>query len=159
MQAMKYGGGVWGFSQKLRQIFSNVRFLTSRIFWDLPPGAAVRDAIRHTGYPMSGAVLGGAINEAEYLRVFADMAKERVDGLMVASDGGNFAFRKLLVELVTKAAIPAIYPYSEHVELGGLIPYSFDSSKSSDERNSNCSNTQGISPGEILIISRRNSSC
>jgi putative ABC transport system substrate-binding protein len=32
----------------------------------------------------------------------------------------------LLVELVAKSSVPAVYPYREFVEVGGLISYSVD---------------------------------
>ena len=65
-------------------------------------------------------------NEQEYQRVFNSMELERVDGILVSDESEHFAYRRLLVELAAKTRIPAIYAYREHVELGGLMAYSFD---------------------------------
>ncbi len=47
-----------------------------------------------------------------------------MDALLVAEEPVNFTYRWLLVELAAKSRIPAIYPFREHVELGGLMSYS-----------------------------------
>ena len=67
-----------------------------------------------------------SFNEQEYQRVFNSMEHERVDGILVSDESEHFTYRRLLVELATKTRIPAIYAYREHVELGGLMAYSFD---------------------------------
>ena len=54
------------------------------------------------------------------------MEHERVDGILVSDESEHFAYRRLLVELAAKTRIPAIYTFREHVELGGLMAYSFD---------------------------------
>ena len=54
------------------------------------------------------------------------MEHERVDGILVSDESELFAYRRLLVELAAKTRIPTIYAYREHVELGGLMAYSFD---------------------------------
>ncbi len=65
-------------------------------------------------------------NEQEYQRVFNSMEHERVDGILVSDESEQFTYRRLLVELAAKTRIPTIYAYREHVELGGLMAYSFD---------------------------------
>jgi len=45
---------------------------------------------------------------------------------MVAEEPWQFTYRQLLVELAAKSRIPAIYSFRDHVELGGLMAYSFD---------------------------------
>jgi putative ABC transport system substrate-binding protein len=45
---------------------------------------------------------------------------------MVSDEGEHITYRIALVELIAKGAIPAIYPYRELVEVGGLMAYSID---------------------------------
>jgi putative ABC transport system substrate-binding protein len=105
---------------------SNARYLASQPNWERPTGAAVRAAARQAGISLAGALLGSPINEAEYQRVFNSMEQDQVDALMVSDEPIHFTYRRLLVELVAKSRIPAIYPFREHVELGGLMSYSAD---------------------------------
>jgi putative ABC transport system substrate-binding protein len=85
----------------------------------------VREASRRLGISLNGETMCG-FNEQEYQRAFNSMELERVDGILVSDEGEHFAYRRLLVELAAKTRIPAIYAYREHVELGGLMAYSFD---------------------------------
>ena len=104
---------------------SNVRFLVSQLSWERAPGAAVREASRRLGISLKGETMS-SFNEQEYQRAFNSMEHERVDGILVSDEGEHFTYRRLLVELAAKTRIPAIYAYREHVELGGLMAYSFD---------------------------------
>jgi len=104
---------------------SNVRFLASQLSWERAPGAAVREASRRLGISLKGETMS-SFNEQEYQRAFNSMEHERVDGILVSDEGEHFTYRRLLVELAAKTRIPASYAYREHVELGGLMAYSFD---------------------------------
>jgi putative tryptophan/tyrosine transport system substrate-binding protein len=105
---------------------SNARFLTVRKQWDGPTGAAVREAAQRTGISLAGALLSETISEADYLRVFDSMAQDRVDALIVSEVSENLTNRQLIAELAAKHRIPAIYPYREFVDVGGLMAYSVD---------------------------------
>ena len=104
---------------------SNARFLVSQLSWERFAGAAVREASRRLGISLKGETMSG-FNEQEYRRVFNSMELERVDGILVSDESEHFAYRRLLVELAAETRIPASYAYREHVELGGLMAYSFD---------------------------------
>ena len=104
---------------------SNARYLVSQLNWERFQGAAVREASRQAGISLAGAPMT-SFNEQEYQRVFNSMEHERVDGILVSDESELFAYRRLLVELAAKTRIPTIYAYREHVELGGLMAYSFD---------------------------------
>ena len=84
-----------------------------------PSGARV-------GMTMIGALLDDPIQEPEYRRAFAAMVRERVDALLVADTAENYTHRRLIVELAAQARLPAIYPYRDFAEIGGLITYSAD---------------------------------
>ena len=104
---------------------SNARYLVSQLNLERFTGAAVREASRVLGISLAGEPMS-SFNEQEYQRVFNSMEHERVDGILVSDESEHFAYRRLLVELAAKTRIPAIYAYREHVELGGLMAYSFD---------------------------------
>jgi putative ABC transport system substrate-binding protein len=106
---------------------SNARFLASQFDWELASEAlAVRAAASQAGITLLGAVLGNTIDEAAYQRVFASMEQERVDALVVSSAGEHLTNRVAIVELAAKNRLPAIYPYREFTDVGGLLAYSID---------------------------------
>jgi putative tryptophan/tyrosine transport system substrate-binding protein len=105
---------------------SNARFLTLRSSWEKVQGEAVRKEARQLGISLEGALLDGAIDEAQIRRVFAAMEQDRVDALMVIDDAGLFPHRQLIVELASKGRIPTIYAHRIFVGPGGLMTYSFD---------------------------------
>ena len=104
---------------------SDARFLVSQLNWERALGAAVREASGRLGISLKGETMS-SFNEQEYQRVFNSMELERVDGILVSDESEHFTYRRLLVELAAKTRIPAIYAHREHVELGGLMAYSFD---------------------------------
>jgi putative ABC transport system substrate-binding protein len=46
--------------------------------------------------------------------------------MIASSTGGSWAYRPLIVELAENNRLPAIHPYREAVELGGLMAYASD---------------------------------
>ena len=105
---------------------STVGYLVSRPFWEDPRGAAAREAAKRAGISLKAALLGSAFNEAEYQRVFRSMEQDRADALMVSDEPEHVTNRATIVELAAKGRIPAIYPFREFVEVGGLMAYSID---------------------------------
>jgi putative tryptophan/tyrosine transport system substrate-binding protein len=81
---------------------------------------------RHPGISFTCAMLDGAIDEAQYRRLFNVMEQDRVDALMVSDQPENLAYRQLIVDLAAKSRIPAIYAYRDQVVLGGLMAYAHD---------------------------------
>ena len=105
---------------------SNASFLVPKSFWERPEASAVREAANQARISLPGALLDSPISEAAYQRVFVSMKQDQVDGLVVSSDPEHIANRVLIVELAAKNGIPAIYPYREFTEVGGLLAYSID---------------------------------
>jgi putative tryptophan/tyrosine transport system substrate-binding protein len=71
-------------------------------------------------------VFDGNIDEAEYQRVFAAFEQDRPHALMVMEIGVHLTHRVTIVELAAKHRLPAMYPFREFVEIGGLMSYSPD---------------------------------
>jgi len=66
-----------------------------------------------------------AVRRVEDLdRAFAAIARGHADALFVVSGRSLLAERGRIVEFAAKSRLPAIYPYREYVEAGGLMSYS-----------------------------------
>lgn len=66
------------------------------------------------------------MNEAEYRRVFDEMQRDHVDGIMISGEPENYTHRVLLGQLTWQYHIPAICYYADTVEAGALMSYGFD---------------------------------
>ena len=58
--------------------------------------------------------------------MFAEIAQDRPDAVIVNSIGDLSASRQLIVELVNRNRLPAIYSWREYAEAGGLMAYATD---------------------------------
>jgi putative tryptophan/tyrosine transport system substrate-binding protein len=106
---------------------SRVGFLAPRLVWEgTGEGRIMREVAQRNGIFILGPGLGDPIGEPEYRRVFAAMAQERVEALIVGDQAENTTHRRLIVQLAETGRLPAIYAYREYVELGGLMAYGVD---------------------------------
>ena len=95
---------------------ANVRFLvttTSRWLWETKAGDALRDPASRAGISIDAALVSTPVDQAAYEKVFEAMERDRVDGL-------------LIVDLAARYRLPAIYPYRDFVDAGGLLSYGID---------------------------------
>ena len=92
----------------------------------MPQGAAIRKAANEMAVEPIGALLDGAIDEREYRRVFAAMAQERVDAVIVNDSAENYTNQRLITKLAESGRLPAIYPDRSFVVLGGLMAYGIE---------------------------------
>ncbi|MBV8121036.1 MAG: ABC transporter substrate-binding protein [Alphaproteobacteria bacterium] len=102
---------------------SKVAFLTIGTSQDLD------QILREAAGKLEISVIDMALQEAtpiELQRVFAEIAQDRPDAVIVNSIGDLLASRQLIVELVNKNRLPAIYPWREYAEAGGLMAYATD---------------------------------
>ena len=69
--------------------------------------------------------LQSPIDETECRRVIPALAREQLDAVLV---GGTvpYVHRALVVELLAKTRLPAIYQLSDYVKLGGLMAYAIN---------------------------------
>ena len=54
------------------------------------------------------------------------MEQQRPDVVLVSGEGDLYAHRQLIVELAEKNRLPAMCPYRDYVEAGGLMAYTVD---------------------------------
>jgi putative ABC transport system substrate-binding protein len=69
---------------------------------------------------------GDTVDRAAYERTFDAMEKEGVDGIVASQTPENSTYRQLIIDLAARFRVPAIYPYREFVEVGGLMAYGVD---------------------------------
>jgi putative tryptophan/tyrosine transport system substrate-binding protein len=108
---------------------SKIAFLAPRRAWGDTGGQALQRALQQAGRQLDMSVIPMLIEEStpsEYHRVFAEIAPERADGLIVSDIGDLFPYRQLIVELIEKSRLPAIFGLREYVEAGGLMAYGAD---------------------------------
>ncbi len=60
----------------------------------------------------------------DFAAAFAKMRRERPDALMILDDPLLFQYRASIVDFAAKRRLPAMHPFRESVEAGGLIAYS-----------------------------------
>jgi len=121
------GADFWGKQLEFLKVVvptaRKVAYLTPRGAWNMPGGVAIRKAANQIAVELIGALLEGSIDEPEYRRVFAAMAQERVDAVMVNDSAENYTNQRLITKLAESGRLPAIYPDRSFVELGGLMAY------------------------------------
>jgi putative ABC transport system substrate-binding protein len=110
---------------------SRVAWLASRRLWDMSYAPVLAEVTQRTNISLIGPPLDAPIQEAEYRRVFAAMVQGGADALIVSSQPENLAHRRLIVELATEARLPAIYPYPDFAEIGGLMALGVDLAENS----------------------------
>ena len=108
---------------------SKIGWLTMRRTWEGAYGQAFRPALEEASRRLEFSLVPMLLDEStapEYQRVFADIAKHLPDAILVSDLGELIPYRQLIVELVAKSRLPAIYGQREFVEAGGLIAYEPD---------------------------------
>jgi len=104
---------------------TRVAYLTSRAQWNSAPMQVVHEAARQLGITLIGTH-PPEVNDPALRRVFDDMAGQQLDAAVIGSDGYFLAHRALIVDLAARLRLPAMYPYRDYVELGGLMAYAPD---------------------------------
>src|SRR5436190_11274807 len=105
----------------------NVVFVSSEGIWMSAAGQVVRDAAQKLGISLVRGTVSSPHGEAEYRSTFSSLQRDQLDGLILSDEGHLHLPRKsLLVQLMQQMRLPAIYPYREFAEAGGLMSYSSD---------------------------------
>ena len=128
------GGNVTGLSQRLTpeirakqlQLVKDVLPKSSRVavLWSSSTTVGLREyevAAQPLGIKTRLIELKGADDLG---RVFATMASERMDALVVPGDTLLFMERRRVVDLANEHKLPAMYSSREFVQAGGLMSYS-----------------------------------
>ena len=103
---------------------SKAAYLTTRVSL-----AAEGQQLREAGQRLQISVIELPLEEVTSTaiqRAFTEIAQQQSDALIVNSNSLLFPYRQLIVELAEKSRLPALYPWREYVEEGGLMAYASD---------------------------------
>ena len=100
-------------------------FLGMREGWEGSFGQVLQDAGSRLGIALT-SMLPQTGTPAEIERVFAAIAEQRPDAVLVSGEGDLYANRRLIAELAEKNRLPTMCPYRDYVDAGGLMAYTVD---------------------------------
>jgi putative ABC transport system substrate-binding protein len=148
------GNEQWGKRiQLLRQVVpqaSRFASLVSRSIRDHVE-ARILEYCRMAGITLVGPPLDYPINEAEYRRVFAAFVQDSAEGVVVTDGYENWEYRGLIVELAEKHRLPAIYPFRDCVDAGGLMSYGMSTDASRRAAGMVVEILKGAKPADIPV--------
>jgi putative ABC transport system substrate-binding protein len=103
---------------------SRVAYLDVRTYWE-GDARSLREPSQQLQISVVGVLLEKS-TPSEYQRVFAEIAQNRPDAIMVHGRADLTAYHQLIVELANKGRLPAMYPWRDYAEAGGLMAYGGD---------------------------------
>ena len=124
------GVEIWGkrleLLHEIAPTASKVAYLVPYRVSKNPYAQAIREAAHKIKIDLVTPSLESPVNEPQYRRAFAAMAREGVNAVIVGDQPENMANRKLIGEIAEQFGLPAIYPYPDFTAIGGLIAYGVD---------------------------------
>jgi putative ABC transport system substrate-binding protein len=130
---------------------SKVAFLGMREGWEGSHGQALREVGERLGISLD-FMLPQQGTPSEIGRAFAVMQQQRPDAVLVSGEGDLYAHRKLIAELAEKNRLPAMCPYRDYVEAGGLMAYAVDLAELLRRMADDVHQIlKGVKPGDIPI--------
>jgi ABC-type uncharacterized transport system substrate-binding protein len=134
---------------------SRIAFLNMRRTWEGAYGQAFQPAYQEASRRLQIELVPMPLEEStpsEYQRVFAEIAKDPPDAILVSDIGDLIPYRQLIVELVEKSRLPAMYGLRDYVEAGGLMAYEADFGETGRRMADDVHEIlNGASPGDIPI--------
>jgi putative ABC transport system substrate-binding protein len=128
----------------------NVIFVSTEGGWTGAGGQAVRDAAQKLGISLARATIGSPYGEAEYRQAFSSIQRDQLDGLVLSDEGEHLGKKSLLIQLIQQIRLPAMYPYRDLVEAGGLMAYASDLKSAIHRRVAQIVEVlRGANPGDI----------
>ena len=106
---------------------SKLGCLALRFQWNGPSLApALRAAAEMAGLPLAVSLLEFGTSEADYRAAVESISRDGANAVMVLDSPQVLQNSTLIAKLLGDAKLPAIFTFTESVEAGGLMAYSFD---------------------------------
>jgi putative ABC transport system substrate-binding protein len=138
----------------LKEIFpsmSKLAFLLTRLQLEQGNlGGLIQGAATAAGVTIVQCVVDLPSSEATYRAAIAQVVRDGADSIMVADSPETLRNSVIIADLIGASQLPAIYPFPEFVEAGGLMAYSFDLAELI-RRAANAIDAvlRGVNPGDI----------
>jgi putative tryptophan/tyrosine transport system substrate-binding protein len=114
----------------LREMFpatSKLGVLALRIQYEgLAKGTPIPAAAEAAGLPIAVSLLDIGAKDADWRAAVEKLSHDGANAVMVVDSPATFQNSALIARLLAEARLPAIYAFTESVEAGGLMAYSFD---------------------------------
>jgi putative ABC transport system substrate-binding protein len=117
----------------LREMFpamSKLAFLglkvSSTADWEAAQLGAIRTAAEAARVDLAVIPVEAPTSEAAYRGAVAQVARDGANAVLVGDSPDAMINRRLIAGLIGAAGLPAIYPFPDFVDEGGLIAYSYD---------------------------------
>jgi putative ABC transport system substrate-binding protein len=127
--------------------------LALRAYWNGPTaGPAIRAAAEAASLALRVSLVEFGASEADYRAAIESISRDGANAVMVLPSPETFQNSTLIAKLLSDVKLPAIFSFTESVEAGGLMAYSFDLI----ELNKRVANNidailRGAKPGDIPI--------
>jgi putative ABC transport system substrate-binding protein len=105
---------------------SKLGCLALRFQWNGPNAGAFRAAAETAGLPLAVSLLEFATSEADIRAAVESISRDGANAVMVLDSPQVLQNSTLIAKLLGDAKLPAIFTFTESVEAGGLMAYSFD---------------------------------
>jgi putative tryptophan/tyrosine transport system substrate-binding protein len=130
---------------------ATVAMLANPLSPDAPPEIReVQAAVQANGLQLR---MLNASTPAEIEAAFASLPEQRPDALLIGGDPFYMARREDIVRLVAHARLPAIYPFREFTETGGLISYGTNIASSYRQAGIYAGRILGgVKPGDLPVM-------
>jgi putative ABC transport system substrate-binding protein len=99
-----------------------VGYLATNRVWNTPIAQAAREASSSLGMSLIGMVVP-EVTISQLRRAFAETAGKALDAIVVSPAGEFLGSISTITHIVGRRELPAMYPYREYIEGGGLMAY------------------------------------
>jgi len=98
----------------------------SKADWEAAQLGAIRAAAEAARVDLTVIPVQAPTSEAAYRDAVAQVARDGANAVLVGDNPDAMINRRLIAGLIGAAGLPAIYPFPDFAEEGGLIAYSYD---------------------------------